>query len=82
MQTIYRCENCGKEFDDWQTCLSHEKAHIQIESTKPYFPNDEQYPSSIEVTFSNGSVGTYFLDGNITTKQKDSSPDVASIQES
>ena len=74
MQTIYKCEGCGKEFDSWQECGDHEKAHIKVKSSQLLFNQGESHPEVIKVVFSDGSSGNYMLLGNITTEEKDLDP--------
>lgn len=60
MKTIYRCDMCGTEFDDWQQCNDHERAHPRIEKTTLDYagPNDKK-PDGLEVLFSNGALVYY-----------------------
>jgi len=33
MKTIYKCDVCGKEFSDWETCSEHEKLCKETHAT-------------------------------------------------
>ncbi len=61
MKTIYRCDMCGNEFNDWQECAEHERAHPKIEKTTLEYagPNDIA-PEGIKIQFDNGAI-VYFI---------------------
>ena len=62
MKTIYRCEMCGEEFDDWQSCMAHENTHPEIIKTTPWFEKESELPTRLFVDFNNGCAGIYVLD--------------------
>jgi len=63
MQTIYKCENCGQEFGDWQVCSAHENKHLKIKSSRLVFPLYDIQPTAIVVELSDGSIGRFELAG-------------------
>jgi len=72
MQTIYKCEGCGKEFGDWRVCSDHENEHVKIESSQLLFNQGDSHPTSVKIIFNDGSWGTYSQDGIITLGEKES----------
>lgn len=32
MTTLYKCEKCGRTFEDWNECYMHERAHLEPET--------------------------------------------------
>ena len=81
MQTIYRCENCGKEFSDWQICSKHEREHIKVKTSQLVFNQGDSHPDIIKVVFSDGSSGNYMPLRDITTEEKDLDPALVKFAE-
>ena len=75
MQTIYKCEGCGQEFDSWQKCGEHENAHVEVKTSQLLFNQGDSYPEVIKVVFGDGSSGNYVLLGDISpAEEKDLDP--------
>lgn len=75
MITIYKCETCGAEFDDWDKIVAHEEKHVNPIAYKVtslrHIPdhaecNPEQdprpYPLAISVPMTDGAVVKYTFD--------------------
>lgn len=73
MITIYKCEKCHKEFDNFDDCLKHEvhfhKRPIWVE-TVSYSHIDRidvrnearPYPASVDIKMDDGAIVRYALD--------------------
>lgn len=68
MKTIYICDLCGKQFNDWEECWDHEKNHITPEaySVKPvsYISDNGEpvtYPMDINVPMTDGALIQYIF---------------------
>lgn len=67
MRTIYECELCGQDFEDYKECIEHETAHtkpIHLSGAMPVgyrniAEDAAQYPSNLHVKMSNGAVVSY-----------------------
>lgn len=79
MKTVYRCEKCGKEFEEWDKCYEHEKSHVTPIYAQPfaldengyaYKPNIP-YPDMLAVEMSNGAIILYLYQCKIATKSSD-----------
>ncbi len=75
-KTIYVCEKCGAQFDDWGLCDKHEEndhASIGIYSDIEAIHKDayEFYPSEILVPFTDGAIIRY----SVKEKAKTADPD-------
>ena len=64
MKTIYKCDLCGKEFEDWKECFDHEtQGHIKplrIDKASEY--NELlgfYYPGKLWVRMDDGAVVIY-----------------------
>lgn len=54
MQMIYRCEVCGKEFDDYETASQHEKLCLEKHATG--FRLAEELNKAVETAQQNGKL--------------------------
>ena len=54
MQMIYRCEVCGKEFDDYETASQHEKLCQEKHATG--FRLAEELNKAVETARQNGKL--------------------------
>jgi len=62
MRTVYICDKCGQEFDDWESCFVHENSHtyaFAIKHKSERYRDGNHYPISIEVEMSDKSIVEY-----------------------
>jgi hypothetical protein len=72
MKTIYKCDGCGQQFEDWNKCLDHEQEHLKIKSSQLIFNLGDINPHTLKITFNDDSSGIYDLFGTIQAPQKES----------
>lgn len=69
-KTIYVCEKCGAQFDDWGACDQHEeKDHVSIDFRGnievTHKDKHELYPSEILIPFIDGAILRYSIEERV-----------------
>ena len=59
MKTVYVCDHCGMEFEDYKACLDHEdKDHVKVSYAKPIEYNGN-YPSVVHAKMDDDAIIEY-----------------------
>ena len=74
MKSIYRCDGCDQDFENWKECLDHEDAHLKIKSSQLIFNLRDSHPETVKITFNDDSFGYYDLLGKFQEPQRKSPP--------
>lgn len=64
MKTLYRCELCGKDYEDWEKAGDCEESHVKPtvyqdwhdEATMPRYKPGKRYPDILKVRMTDDSV--------------------------
>ena len=59
-KTIYKCDFCGLQFEDENSCSNHEKMHKDVERINDliYYANST-YPSEVKIEMEDGKEFSY-----------------------
>jgi hypothetical protein len=78
MKTIYECEKCGMQFDNFDQCWDHEysehKYSLSIIEEKDYMQENPLYPTTIKIRMNDKAEIIYKL-AEITKKAEPVSND-------
>lgn len=83
MKTIYVCDLCGEQFNEWEQCYDHEREHIKPEAynVRPtVYRNMQPYPILVSIPMSNGAICQYIFDSllqpPLKKEEKDAGGDI------
>ena len=60
----YKCQHCGKLFDNIVLAEKHEQQHPKIKDTLDYYNIDKKYPDKVRIVFDNRTEINYYAAEN------------------